>query len=134
MPRYSLVQVREALESSWEPATAYLEAHQPGNPSLGQCYPTSRVLQLLFPEFEIVEGQVWTGEQEEKHFWNLLPTELGVVHIDLTWQQFAHGSVVRHWRARDRDGLDDGADTVRRVDRLLESVHAHLRSERQGHP
>lgn len=132
MFRWNLVQVREALESSWDPATAYLEARQADNPALGQCYPTSRVLQLLLPEFEIVEGQVWTGEREEKHFWNLLPTDRGDIHIDLTWQQFPYGSVVHHWRVRDRDGLNDGAATVRRVDRLFESVRMHLRARPDG--
>lgn len=124
--------MREALESSWNPATAYLEARQTDNPALGQCYPTSRVVQLLLPEFEIVEGQVWTGKRDEKHFWNLLRTERGDIHIDLTWQQFPLGSVVRHWRVRDRDGLSDGAATLRRVDRLFKSVHAHLRARLDG--
>lgn len=40
----SMIRVREALKDSWDPSTAYRGAARPGVPSLGQCYPTSRVL------------------------------------------------------------------------------------------
>lgn len=120
--------VREALEASWEPATSYLEAHDPSRPALGQCYPTSRVLQLFFPQLEIVEGVVSTGSGEEKHFWTVLPTEAGGIHLDLTWQQFPHGSIVREWHVRDRDTLNDSASTVGRVEQLLGHVRAYLDS------
>lgn len=122
----SMIRVREALEESWSPATAYRGASRLGVPSLGQCYPTSRVLQLLYPALEIVEGRVWTGIAEEKHFWNLLGTAVGEVHVDLTWQQFPPGSVVRDWHVRDRATLNDSEATLQRVEVLLQGVHRHL--------
>lgn len=122
----SMIRVRKALEASWIPATAYRGAVTLGVPSLGQCYPTSRVLQLLHPALEIVEGRVWTGTAEEKHFWNLLDTAVGEVHVDLTWQQFPHGSVARDWHVRDRATLNDSDATLQRVDVLLQRVHRHL--------
>lgn len=127
----SMIRAREALEKSWSPATAYRGASRLGAPSLGQCYPTSRVLQLLYPALEIVEGRVWTGIAEEKHFWNLLETGVGEVHVDLTWQQFPHGSVVRGWHIRDRATLNDSEVTLQRVEALLQKVHRHL-DQREG--
>lgn len=122
----SMIRVREALEGSWSPATAYLGASRLGVPSLGQCYSTSRVLQLLYPALEIVEGRVWTGSAQEKHFWNLVDTVSGEVHVDLTWQQFPPGSVVRDWHVRDRATLNDSEATLQRVEVLLRRVHRHL--------
>jgi hypothetical protein len=54
--------LREALAASWDKRTAYLEVEQAGNPALGQCYPTSRVVQHYYPETEIIKGIVWTGK------------------------------------------------------------------------
>lgn len=71
-----MVQVREALEASWEPGTARLEVRDPDRPALDQCYPTARVFQLLFPQFEIAEGLVQTGTAEEKHLRNVVPSDL----------------------------------------------------------
>ena len=122
----SLARVRRALEASWSADTAYRGATRDGVPSLGQCYPTSRVLQLLFPELEVVEGVVWTGTAAEMHFWNLLVAGGRQHHLDLTWQQFPAGTQVREWRVRDRGGLGDGPETLARVDLLLERVRAHL--------
>ena len=124
--RPSLVQVREALEHSWSAETAYERALRPGVPALGQCYPTARVLQALFPVLEIVEGTVWTGSTQEKHFWNLLAVRGREYHLDLTWQQFPTGSEVRGWHVRDRECLGDGPRTIERVDLLLRRVKARL--------
>lgn len=125
----SMLEVREALERSWGTETAYERAFRPGVPALGQCYPTARVLQLLFPALEIVEGSVWTGTKTEKHFWNLLAVDRLEYHLDLTWQQFPPESVVREWRVRDREDLDDGPATVERVDLLLRRVKAQLAAD-----
>lgn len=121
-----MVQVREALERSWGAETAYERASRPGVPALGQCYPTARVLQMLFPALEIVEGTVWTGMKSEKHFWNLLAVDCMEYHLDLTWQQFPPESEVRDWHVRDRETLDDGPATIERVDLLLRRVKACL--------
>src|SRR5579872_6391973 len=40
--RVSMPDLREALEASWDTATAYGGVSEAGNPALGQCYPTSR--------------------------------------------------------------------------------------------
>jgi hypothetical protein len=121
-----MIEVRTALEASWDAATAYRNVSRPGVPSLGQCYPTARVLQLLDPALEIVEGSVWTGTLEEKHFWNLARCQSGEVHVDLTWQQFPPGSVVKSWWVRDRTELNDGPQTIQRVETLLARVRNHL--------
>ena len=122
----NMIDLRTALEQSWDPSTAYLQVSRPGVPSLGQCYPTARVLQLLIPAFEILEGSVSTGLGTEKHFWSLVRCEAGEIHVDLTWQQFPQGSVVRSWRVRDREELNDGPETIQRVETLLARVRGYL--------
>ena len=122
-----MLRIREALEASWDRQTAYGEVHQAGNPALGQCYPTSRVVQHFCPATEIVKGKVWTGRSEELHFWNCLPIDGMLYHIDLSWQQFAAGSVVREFVLLDRLHLDDSQATLRRCSLLLERVENFLR-------
>ena len=119
-------QVREALEASWDEHTSYLAVSDPTNPALGQCYPTSRVMQHFFPEMDIVRGVVWTGYREETHFWNILVGEDATYHIDLSWQQFPKGSVVRSYEVLDRHDLGDGEEMRRRCDLLLRRVTRHL--------
>jgi hypothetical protein len=121
--------LREAFEACWDYKTSYLEVSEKGNPALGQCYPTSRVTQFFFPNFEIAEGQVWTGKSTEKHFWNVLEVDGVRYHIDFTWQQFLHGSVVKNFRIRDRATLGDSQRTVDRVELLHERVKAYLASK-----
>jgi hypothetical protein len=99
---------------------------QPGNPAYGQCYPTARVVQHFFPEAEVVEGEVWTGEDIEAHFWNVVDKNGTVVHVDLSWSQFPPGSSVRAYAVRDRATFGDGPETVRRVETLLGRVTARL--------
>jgi len=120
--------LREALAASWGKLTAYLEVEQVGNPALGQCYPTSRVLQHYYPEIEIVKGTVWTGESAEVHFWNALPVGDDLYHIDLSWQQFPTGSYVQAFQVVDRQTLEDSEATVRRRSLLLMRVEEHLMS------
>ena len=126
----TLDQIREALETSWDEKTSYRMTLREGNPAFGQCYPTSRVVQLFFPEVEIVEGEVWTGKSIEKHFWNLLLTDGVEHHIDLTWQQFPDGTEVKNWRVRERESLGDSQETVDRVTLLFERVNRHVCSRR----
>jgi hypothetical protein len=118
--------VREALEAAWDQDTSYQGAIQEGNPALGQCYPTSRVVQRFFPELDVVKGTVWTGESSETHFWNVLTVNGVPYHIDLTWQQFPHGSRVTSFEILDPDFLQDSEETVERCNRLEERVAARL--------
>lgn len=119
--------LREALEASWKPDTAYLNVSEEGNPALGQCYPSSWVVQYYFPVTEIVEGQVWTGRKTEKHFWNVLNVNGIMYHIDFTWQQFPKGSTVQSFKIRDRTKLGDGPETVARIDLLLKRVEHYFK-------
>jgi hypothetical protein len=121
-----MTQLREALEASWDIKTAYLETSEKDNPALGQCYPTSRVVQRFFPETEIAEGEVWTGKAIEKHFWNVLKLNGKEYHIDFTWQQFPAGSSVRSYKIRNRDALCDGAQTIKRVELLEKRAREFL--------
>src|ERR1700755_2576539 len=99
--------LREALIPSWDMRTAYLEVEQPGNPALGQCYPTSRVVQHYYPDTEIIKGKVWTGKTVDVHFWNGLRVGDNWYHIDLSWQQFSAGSIVQEFGIVERQGLND---------------------------
>jgi hypothetical protein len=122
----SLARLKPALEASWDRRTAYLGAFQAGNPALGQCYPTSRVVQYFFPHLEIASGEVDTGTSLEWHFWNIDPAENPPEHIDLSWQQFAAGAKVTQFQILDRHSLGDGPLTVERCRLLLERVLAQL--------
>ena len=122
----SLPRLRSALEASWDSRTAYLGAFQPGNPALGQCYPTARVVQWFFPDFEIASGQVDTGSTLECHFWNIDPACNPPMHVDLTWQQFGQGSAVKQFKILDRNALGDSPPTIERCKLLLERVLIHL--------
>ena len=121
-----LTELRKALEKSWDRHTSYLGVVESNNPALGQCYPTSRVIQAFLPDAEIVEGEVWAGTAAEKHFWNLLLVNGNIRHIDFTWQQFPAGSVVKKYKIRDRATLGDGPETIARVELLLDRVNRHL--------
>ena len=121
-----MLRLREALEASWDKQTAFGGVAECGNAALGQCYPTARVVQHFFPATEIVKGAVWTGKNEEVHFWNALAFGTHWYHIDLSWQQFPPGSVVREFRALDRYNLGDSEPTVQRCARLLSRVVEHL--------
>jgi hypothetical protein len=122
-----MLRLREALESSWDRQTAY-GAGQAGNPALGQCYPTSRVVQHYYPETEVIKGKVWTGEGEQTHFWNGLPVGDEWHHIDLSWRQFPAGSIVREFLVLDRRDFDDSEATIQRCALLLKRVDAYLRN------
>ncbi|MEX0748590.1 MAG: hypothetical protein WD467_00235 [Candidatus Saccharimonadales bacterium] len=118
----SLIEVREAIEASWSADTAYGAVFTEGNPALGNCYPTSRVVQHFFPNTELTEGIILTSAGQEKHFWNMLVADGTEYHIDLTWQQFPPGSVVMDYEIRYLHKLNDGEDAIRRVELLLSRV------------
>lgn len=124
-------QVSDALEVSWDRYTSYQMVFDENNPALGQCYSTARVIQLLFRDAEIVEGEVWTGNRIEKHFWNLLLIDGVERHIDLTWIQFPEASEVRKWRVRPRESLGDSQETVDRVNLLFERVMDYISRHKQ---
>jgi len=124
--RVEMFQLREALEASWKPDTAYLKVEEAGNPALGQCYPTSWVVQFYYPKAEIVEGEIWTGKSTEKHFWNILGQNGETIHIDFTWQQFPNGSVIKSYKVRDRETLGDGPETIKRIELLHNRVKDYL--------
>ena len=126
MSRVDLLRLRSALEASWDSQTSYDRVIKLGVPALGQCYPTARVVQHFFPETDIAEGEVWTGRETEKHFWNVVDHGGTAFHIDLTWQQFPFGSSVRSYAVRDRSNLQDSAETLTRVAILLSRVQAAL--------
>ena len=118
--------LREALAASWDKRTAYFEVEQAGNPALGQCYPTSRVVQHYYPETEIIKGTVWTGETTEIHFWNGLRVGNDWSHIDLSWQQFPAGSTIEGFVIIGRRELNDSEATMQRCALLLKRVGEYL--------
>jgi hypothetical protein len=128
LPSVSLAQLRWVLEASWGPDTAYRGVQQPDNPALGQCYPTSRVVQWFFPTLEIASGEVDTASGPEAHFWNVDPLCNPAKHVDLTWQQFAEGSKVAQFEILDRQALNDSPATVARCELLLARVFMKLRT------
>jgi len=129
LPPVSLLQLRGALEASWDRRTAYLGTHEPGNAALGQCYPTSRVVQWFFPGVEIACGEVDTGSALEAHFWNIDFASKPARHVDLTWQQFPNGSKVVRFKILDRHQLNDSPPTIARCQLLLKRTLLNL-----GHP
>ncbi len=70
----------------------------------------------------------WTGEREEIHFWNGLPDGDEWYHIDLSWQQFPGGVMIREYTVLDRHNLGDSEATLQRCALLLNRVEAYLRN------
>lgn len=127
--RVAPARLARALEASWDARTAYRGITQAGNPAFGQCYPTARVVQWFHPEYDVAKGEVWTGTRVEQHFWNVRGADAQV--LDLSWQQFPAGSVVRDFVLLDRTAFGDSAATVARCALLLERVLAQL-AQSQG--
>lgn len=132
LPQDFMLRLREALTASWDKRTAYLEVEQMGNPALGQCYPTSRTVQHYYPETEIIKGKVWTGKTLEIHFWNGLCVGVDWYHIDLSWQQFPTGSIIKEFAVVDREELNDSEATMRRCALLLTRVDDYLKARFKG--
>ncbi|HEY7809364.1 MAG TPA: hypothetical protein VIA98_03180 [Allosphingosinicella sp.] len=118
--------LEQALTASWDARTAHLGACADGNPALGQCYPTARVVQWFFPRFEIASGEVDTGAGLEWHFWNVDPASDPPEVMDLTWRQFPEGSKVTRLALLDRAALGDSVPTLMRCQLLLDRVLLHL--------
>ncbi|MYM74262.1 hypothetical protein GTP56_18965 [Duganella sp. FT134W] len=127
-PQDFMLHLRDALAASWDKQTAYLGVEETGNPALGQCYPTSRIVQHYYPETEIIKGVVWTGKSLEVHFWNGLCVGENWFHIDLSWQQFPAGSIVQQFVVIARQELDDSEATRLRCALLLDRVDGHLKA------
>ncbi len=125
-PQVDLGRLAAAVEASWDRRTAYGGIARPGNPAFGQCYPTSRVVQFFYPDFEIACGDVWTGSDTECHFWNVRGSGNEADWIDLSWKQFPAGSAVQRYRLLDRRQLGDSPATIERCTLLLRRVLAHL--------
>ena len=118
---------REALAASWGQDTAYQGRAAPGNPALGQCYPTSWLIQQLDPKWDIVRGTVTTPDAVHTHFWNALRCPDGQLrHLDLTWAQFEPGAQVREFDILDRMHLGDSAPTVARCQLLFGRIVQRL--------
>lgn len=122
----NLLELRQAIEESWDEKTSYLNVKQDGNQALGQCYPTSWLIQQYFPEMEIIKGTVISDSKEDIHFWNILKVNEIEYHIDLTWQQFPVGAHVKSYSILDRKKLGDGPETIKRCEILSRRVKAHL--------
>jgi hypothetical protein len=127
-PPIHLERLAAAIEASWDHRTAYRGVTRPGNRAFGQCYPTARVVQFFYPETEIACGDVWTGAGTECHFWNVRGAGAQAEWIDLSWQQFPAGSVVRQFKLLDRGQLGDSPPTIERCALLLRRVLARLGS------
>jgi hypothetical protein len=125
-PTVDLLHIREALESSWDEKTSYLGVKDDSNPALGQCYPSSWVIQHFFTEAEIIKGEVLNGSKIETHFWNGLLINETLIHIDFTWQQFPFGSSVKNFTILDRNSLNDSEKTIQRCNTLLHRVTTYL--------
>jgi hypothetical protein len=127
-PHDFMLRLRDALAASWDRQTAYLGVAEIGNPALGQCYPTSWTVQHYYPETEIIKGKVWTGKSLEVHFWNGLRVGDDWYHIDLSWQQFPAGSIVREFAVLERQELNDSDATRLRCALLLKQVDDYLQA------
>jgi hypothetical protein len=122
LPCVSLPQLETALEASWDSSTAFAGASQAGNPALGQCYPTARIVQRFFPRFDIAVGEVDTGTGIEAHFRNIDCSAEPPEHVDLTWQQFPTTSRAVGFQVLDRNTVGDSPPTVLRCRLLLQRV------------
>ncbi|MGO4668246.1 hypothetical protein [Bosea sp. 2RAB26] len=85
-------------------------------------------MQHYYPQTEIIKGMVWTGESDETHFWNGLPVGEDWYHIDLSWQQFPPGSMIREFAVLDRENLGDTEATLQRCALLLSRVEDYLKT------
>ena len=72
------------------------------------------------------KGVVLAGGGEETHFWNGLLVGDDWYHLDLSWQQFPPGSVIKEFFVLDRDNLGDSEATVQRCALLLKRVQERL--------
>jgi len=88
--------------------------------------PTARVVQRLYPDARILEGEVWTSTDIEHHFWNARGPG-NAEWIDLSGQQFPPGSVVCSFEVLATSPSQDSTATQERCRLLLERAIANLR-------
>jgi hypothetical protein len=124
--KVDFIKLRDAIESAWQPDTAYQFVEEDGNPALGQCYVTSLVIQHFFPECEIIKGKVNTNHGIEKHYWNMVTVNGEGLHIDLTWHQFPVGSAIRNWELIGRNEPNRDEQLAERFEKLLARVRQNL--------
>jgi hypothetical protein len=121
-----MLRLREALEMSWDTETSYRALQQTDVPSYAQCYPTARVVQHYYPTSRIIQGTVWTGTTDEKHFWNVIDSDGAQIVIDFTWSQFPHGSIVKDCVELKSEASSDSETAKRRCALLLQRVQRYL--------
>lgn len=88
----SLTGFRERVETAWSIDTTYcVETYAGSDPAHGQCAVTSVLLQDVFGG-ELMRGRAVGPGFDVWHYWNRLQG----LDIDLTWRQFAVGTVILH--------------------------------------
>ncbi|OWK27758.1 YunG family protein [Sphingomonas dokdonensis] len=123
-----------ALEASWDHLTAFRGDTRAGNPAFGQCYPTSRVVQWFYPEYEIAKGEIWTGASLEEHYWNVRRVHGEDEFLDLSWRQFPSGSTIRGFSLLDRQAPGDSVRAKDRCALLLGRVLFYLSRHSKDSP
>lgn len=115
----SLIQLREALEHSWDKETAYsVENYENHDPAWGQCAVTACVVYNYF-KCALIKGKVTMPDgSTTSHYWN----NIDGVDVDLTWRQFPVGSVVSERKTADFYDLMENEWTNQRFRRLLGRV------------
>jgi hypothetical protein len=126
----SLLALARSLRASWDELTAYQGKFDPANPSAGQCYPTSRVVEWFYPDYEVVRGEVLTQAGIEQHFWNVRVGSVDAQKIDLSWDQFPPASTIVRFEFLFSNAFADSAGTQGRCLLLLTRALRHLRQDR----
>ncbi|MEI7792878.1 MAG: hypothetical protein WCI57_05340 [Candidatus Berkelbacteria bacterium] len=121
--------LKKAIEASWDKETAYHEIKEDGNPSLGQCLPTSFVVHHFFPDISIIKGKILNGAETEEHYWNSIVEKNKLQHIDLTKEQFQLNPTIQEFEIFDYSSLDKNSSAVKRCELLLERVSNKLSGE-----
>lgn len=100
VPR-TLIELRELVERSWSIDTTYcVETYAGADPAHGQCAVTSVLLHAVFGG-DLVRGRAVGDGFDVWHYWN----RVGGLDIDLTWRQFAVGTVLRDVEVTTREVL-----------------------------
>lgn len=85
----------------------------------------------LLPRNRIIKGKVWTGKTPDVHFWNGLRSGDDWYHIDLSWQQFPAGSIIREFVIVECQELNDSEATMQRC-ALLKRAGDYLNARSHG--
>ncbi|MEZ5230149.1 MAG: hypothetical protein R2710_26835 [Acidimicrobiales bacterium] len=117
--------VTAAIRSSWAADTCAEAGWHEGNPSKGQCEPSSFVA-WRYLGGDLVLGRVLVdGHQVEHHYWNRIDGE----DLDLTSEQFGPEHVVEKLRVLSSDFLADNMsamkpEMLRRIELMTKRVTA----------